>query len=209
MDTWNGVSCLHSLIPAPPEEVLYTDASGSWGCGAIWSPWWLQCPWGNLWEGENIALKELLPIALAVGGWGRYWMQKHILVLCDNMAVVEVFRSRTSHHKTIMHLLRCLHFLETLWQISLQVKHIAGAKNIAADAISRNSIQALRRAAPGTAELPTAIPHCLWDILTNDIDWTSPRWKPRQKSYLQAVLPPPQQGCMSQGKEHSWPVAFD
>ena len=209
LDTWNGVSCVHSLIPAPPDEVIYTDASGSWGCGAIWEPQWLQRPWRDLWEGVSIAVKELLPIVLAVGVWGRYWIQKHILVLCDNMAIVEVFKSRTSHHKTIMHLLRCLHFLEAHWEITLRVKHIAGVRNLAADAISRNSLQALRLAAPGAAESPTEIPQGLWDILTSDIDWTSPRWKPRLKSYLQTVLPPPRLGCMNLENDRSWPSVFD
>ena len=209
LEEWNGVSWMYSHVPAQADEVVYTDASGSWGCGAFWAPLWIQCPWRGLWEGMSIAVKELLPIVLAVGVWGKLWTHKHIQVFCDNMAIVEVLRSRTSHHKTIMHLLRCLHFLEAHWEITLQIKHIAGAKNHAADAISRNSLQALRRAAPQVADTPTEIPQPLWDILTNDIDWTSPHWKPRLKSYLQVVLPHPPPECMIPGKEHSWHSAAD
>ena len=33
MDSWNGVSLLKSHIQHPPDVHIFTDASGSWGCG--------------------------------------------------------------------------------------------------------------------------------------------------------------------------------
>lgn len=35
LDNWHGVSCLQTHIHSQPDFVLYTDASGAWGCGAI------------------------------------------------------------------------------------------------------------------------------------------------------------------------------
>ena len=35
-----------------PHIVFSTDASGSWGCGAIWQTRWIQCPWLKEWESE-------------------------------------------------------------------------------------------------------------------------------------------------------------
>ena len=193
------MSFLRSHCIAPTDEDVYSDASGSWGYGAIWRSSWLQCPWGDVWEGMNIAAKELLPIVLAVGIWGEDWRHRHIQVFCDNGAIVEVFKSCTSHHKTIMH----LHFLEAYWDFTLRVRHIPGAKNIAADAISRNSMQVFRRAAPEAEKKPTEIPRPLWEILTDNIDWTSPLWKPRLMSYLRVVSHHPQRGCTRQERKPS------
>ena len=46
---------------------MWSDASGSWGCGAVWNNRWLQVSWLEVPEFVKapIAAKELLPI---VGG---------------------------------------------------------------------------------------------------------------------------------------------
>ena len=44
------------------DETFFTDASGSWGCGAVWGNKWIQCPWNSSWTAESIVVKELLPI---------------------------------------------------------------------------------------------------------------------------------------------------
>ena len=54
---WNG----HSLTPSEePSVVISTDASGSWGCGALLSnSQWFQLQWPTSWEAVHIAAKEL------------------------------------------------------------------------------------------------------------------------------------------------------
>ena len=37
LEKWNGISCLHTHIPSKEDVIVATDASGSWGCGAVWS----------------------------------------------------------------------------------------------------------------------------------------------------------------------------
>lgn len=51
----------------PTMEVveLELDASGGWGCAAVWGPHWLQWQWSNKAQLWHIAPKELLPILLA------------------------------------------------------------------------------------------------------------------------------------------------
>ena len=40
---WNGVSFLEcSMTPQPPDIFIETDASGSWGCGALFNNLWFQ-----------------------------------------------------------------------------------------------------------------------------------------------------------------------
>ena len=140
MARWNNSSMLSAHLPTQPDRHLFTDASGSWGCGALCNHDWFHHPWPVEWAQTNIATRELVPNVLAVGLWGRVWQGLHILVRSDNMAVVELFRSRSSHDPDLMHLLRCLHFLAARYDISLAALHIRGVDNTAAFGCSPSSM---------------------------------------------------------------------
>ena len=93
-----------------------------------------------MWSDKSIALKELLPIALA---WGKFWSHKRVQVFCDNAAVIEIINEKkTSKCEDIMHLIRCLHFFLAYYDCTLK------AVNVAADAISRNRPQVLYHTVP-------------------------------------------------------------
>ena len=83
--------------------------------------------WCNLWQRmvltllggsreyislQTITVKELLPIVIAAAIWGSRWVGKTIRAQCDNAAIVAVLSSRTSKEVEVMHLLRCLAFLQ-------------------------------------------------------------------------------------------------
>ena len=107
---WNGVS----FLPSPthlPTCIMASDASGHWGCGAWFGTAWFQIPWDNTTASFLITVKELLPIIVAGVLWGHDWRGRKILWLCDNQAVVDCLRSRSSRHGGIMHLLRNLYSL--------------------------------------------------------------------------------------------------
>ena len=55
-----------------------------------------------------INTKELVPIVLAVAMWGNLWRNSHVLIRCDNLAVVMVLRTRTCKDAVMMHLLRLI-----------------------------------------------------------------------------------------------------
>ena len=107
---------VHDPLWHPQVEFL-SDASGSWGCGAVWEMEWLQCPWNG---DKGIATKELLPIVLAAAVWGNKWAHKHVLVECDNMAVVFVINSLKCKDPTMLHSLWCLHFFTAQFDIKLR-----------------------------------------------------------------------------------------
>ena len=73
-----------------PDELVTTDASGSWGCGAVWQNAWIQLAWEAEWLDKSIAAKELVPIVLACASWGNQWSGRSVLIKCDNMSVVQV-----------------------------------------------------------------------------------------------------------------------
>ena len=62
---WNGIGLLSALGKVRPTVCLESDASGSWGCGAVWQHRWLQLEWGLGTERLGIAAKETIPVVLA------------------------------------------------------------------------------------------------------------------------------------------------
>ena len=116
-----------------------SDASGSWGCGAYWGQEWFQveCA-GTSVESASIAVKELLPLVIAVPLWGSRWKGATVMCRCDNEAVVEVITTMTAHDKRIMQLLWCLFLLEARFDCHLLASHIPGIHNELADHLSRN-----------------------------------------------------------------------
>ena len=103
LERWNGRSMMEVHDPLwHPQVVFSSDASRSWGCGAVWEMEWLQCPRNGAWADKGIATKELLPIVLAAAVWGNKWAHKHVLVVCDNMAVVYVSNSLSNYAAFIM-----------------------------------------------------------------------------------------------------------
>ena len=138
MERWNGVG----ILPSPETErvELVSDASGSWGCAAVWGTQWWQWCWNAKAQSWHIAPKELLPVLLSCIVWGEEWSGKLIRCHCDNMAVVEVLNSGYSRDREMMHPLRCLFFIAEHFRIQVEAVHLPGKENGLADALSRNNI---------------------------------------------------------------------
>ena len=78
LEHWNGVAMLAAAQGRPPDYHLFTDASGTLGCGAWSGHLWFQYLWPVVFAERSIAVKELLPIVLAscgalAGDNSRYW----------------------------------------------------------------------------------------------------------------------------------------
>ena len=170
---WNGVSFLPTPALLPSVELM-SDASGSWGCGAWHARSWFQLQWDARSHPLSIAEKELLPIILACAIWGRSW-QGH-RVVCNQM-VVACLRSRTSKVKGIMHVLRCLVFVEAHFKCSLCPAYINTTRNHLADDLSRNYSDSFLSKVPYMDPHPTEVPQPLLTLLLDQhADWTSQRW---------------------------------
>ncbi len=201
LDLWNGVTCsllsLH-LAHITPDVTIFTDASGSWGCGGHWEDKWFQCQWTKDWEGEGISVKEMLPVVLACALWGSQWTQRCVLVKTDNESVVHIVRSRTCKEPRTLHLLRCLQFFLAAFQIHLRIEHVAGVSNITADALSRNLLQVFQ------GQRPTAERNCtpisataVRMLISGQPDWLSPDWRAMLLSICMPGLPQAPPGRMA------------
>lgn len=175
MEGWNGVSLISRM--APQRIPLVSDASGSWGCGAFWGPHWFQWQWEGRASDWTIAPKELLPIVCSLAIWGKHWSGSRVECRCDNAAVVAVVNSGKAKDSTLLHLLRCLFFVAAHYSVHIHASHIPGKDNVAADALSRNSLSSFLQVVPDADKDPTPIPRTLLDLTVREQpDWTSPRW---------------------------------
>ena len=107
---WNG----KSILPKAHASHSFTsDASGSWGCGAVSdSASWFQVEWPSSWQHRHIAVKEMVPVVIAIAIWGKLWQSSTVQVFSDNMSVVCALTGGVARDPLLMHLLRCLHFLQ-------------------------------------------------------------------------------------------------
>ncbi len=177
MEQWNGVAMLRDPEGQAPGQHIFSDASGSFGCGAWWESMWFQIAWTGGMEGTSIAFKELVPIVVACMLWGREWKGQVVLAHCDNMAVVEVVNAGYSKDKMLMHLVRTLFWVQAYLQVVVKAEHIPGYRNGPADAISRNNLSSFFAQVPGAARTPTQVPREAVRLLcVTRLDWLSPTW---------------------------------
>ena len=187
---WNGTSFL-PLPPHLPTWYVFSDASGSWGCGAWFDRHWFQLQWSPPVADFQIAIKELIPILLGCAIWGRTWSTCRIIWHCDNQAVVACLHSRSSRDPVLMHLLRNLAFIESLYSFHLHAEYIDTHTNHIADDISRNNLSSfflkVPRAYPSPSPIPRELPHLL---LNQQASWISPHWRQLFINTLNKASPP-------------------
>ena len=186
INRWNGISFLHPANLAY-EHHVYTDASGSWGFGAVFANRWLQQPWSPEWSTINIMAKELVPIVVSCAVWGPLLRHKSVEFHCDNQGLVAAINKGSSKEVTGMHLIRCLWFFTAIFDIHITATHIAGIANNAADMLSRNQADKLLTAFPHTSNSPTPLPQSLCRLVSpSKLDWTSHQFRRLfKKTYYQ------------------------
>ena len=106
LTSWNGLSLFRSTVVAPKFHI-HTDASGSWGCGALFQHCF-QLPWDNSWLNTNIMAKELLPIILSTAIWGPKLQKSQVCYHCNDSSVVDALSKSSARDTVVMQLLRCL-----------------------------------------------------------------------------------------------------
>ena len=177
IQSWNGVSMLRDQKRSHPDHQIWSDASGSWGAGAIWLTHWFQLQWPATLQAEQIAIKELIPITLSCALWGSHWKGMTIQAHCDNDAVVAIINSGYTREPFLMHLLRCIFFISAKSDFTIFATHIPGHLNTVADAVSRNNTPLFRSLSPQADPTPTEIPQDLISkLLVEKPDWTSNSW---------------------------------
>jgi len=175
-DSWNGISMLWDSHNLNPEFIMFSDASGSWGCGAFWDSLWFHLEWPVNFKPLSIAVKEFVPVVLAAALFGRHWHGHLIQFSVDNMSVVHVLNSTYSKDPHLMHMIRVLVFLAAYFNFWFRAEHIEGRSNCLADALSRNNLEYFLSQSPLARDCSPDIPATLMTLLGDPQDWTSPQW---------------------------------
>ena len=90
------------------------------------------------------------------------------------MAVINSCRAKD---EKLMHLLRGIFFVVAHFNIYVHATHVPGVENVAADALSRNSLSTFLQEVPNAEAQPTQIPQALVDMTVwEQPNWTSERW---------------------------------
>ena len=176
---WSGISTQQFLLLRDPDRHLFTDASGSWGCGAWVSPNWFHLSWEGFTQLHSIALKELFPIILACAVWGRQWQGQYILCHSDNVAAVSQVNHLHARDPLAAHFLRCLAFFQALFDFRIRAVHISGQLNRGADDLSRNRVDQFLVSHPAISPSPSQVSRRALDLPLSQCssDWTSPQWR--------------------------------
>ena len=171
---WNGVS----MFPCPPRPTFTatSDASGTWGCGAWSGSGWFQLEWPVEAKDCHISYKELFAGLMSAAVWGKRWRGSSVQWLCDNQAAVHAVSRRSCRDQDMMHLIRCLFFLEAWFGFEVVAAHLPGRENMLADDLSRNRLSAFLSKAPSVDPAPVSIPPALPKLLLDRNGWMSPTW---------------------------------
>eukprot|EP00731_Ephydatia_muelleri_P012479 Em0006g1373a len=173
---WNGVSMMWDDRRKHPDQMVWSDASGSWGCGAYWHTRWFQYPWTEVSTEWSIAVKEMVPVMWGCFVWGSEWVRGVVQWSCDNLAVVEVINRGCSKDEHLAHLLRCIHFAEAKFNFTLVARHVEGVANDKADDLSRNRLSSFLSKVSEAVDRPTQIPPWLEQLGAVTGEWTNKTW---------------------------------
>jgi hypothetical protein len=141
-----GQGTKHAAIidprPEPACDTLdwHTDASGSYGYGAVLGSEWISEPWNDELAHWSISAKELYAVVVAACTWRAKLSGRYVVIHCDNSATVACINSMSAHNLTMRILIRELFLMAAQAGFRLRAEHIAGEKNIEADWLSRNRL---------------------------------------------------------------------
>ena len=163
VDNFNGKLLLQEHRWVTSDSLhFYTDASGTFGYGAVFKTHWFYGPWQDHQLSNGITWKELFPIVLAIDTWGPLLQNKCITLHSDNYAVVYILNKQTTKNACVIHLVR--RFVISCMKYNLLIKavHVPGKFNQLPDALSRFQIAKFHSLAPWMDEKPTPVPNHLF-----------------------------------------------
>ena len=161
---WNGHSFfLDSWVTSSPDLQLYTDAASTVGFGGFFNGKWFQGRWPphlliNKTKGISIEWQELFPILLACSLWYPHFSGKRLQFWCDNQSVVAIINLGHSKAPRVMDLVRFLVLISMKHNFLVRARHVPGANNQIADALSHFQVQCFRELAPSADQTPCTIP---------------------------------------------------
>ena len=149
---------------------IYTDSSKNphLGCGGVHVNQWFALGWDPVFVKEmdpSIEYLELYVLVVGVHLWISQYANSHILIHCDNQAVVAMVNNTTSSCKHCMILLRLMVLQSLILNVKISARYVRSSLNQRSDALSRKKFDLFwRLSSSRTEKLPLKIPHHLWPM---------------------------------------------
>ena len=131
------------------EKQLFSDASAhpDLGFGAILGKRWVKNTWdpGFMRQHDpSIEYLELFAVCTRILTWQQELTNIHLLVHCDNQAVVSMINGLTSKCRNCMKLLRILVLDGLIYNRKLTAIYVTSKNNFLSDSLSRNQMDRFR-----------------------------------------------------------------
>jgi len=126
----------------PPDVIVHTDASSSFGFGGWWDSAWFAGSWPDAMrlssQGSSTLFLELSAILLAVAVWAPLWRGRVVHLYTDNRGAVEAWRARSSQSDRPMAVIRLIALLLIKYGVGLfRLYWLSSEDNFVADSLSR------------------------------------------------------------------------
>jgi hypothetical protein len=155
---WNGTSVFLEHNWTLSSVLTFAADASNLGMGAVYLNHWWSAPFNSAHLKFPIAWRELFAILVECRTWGHAWTSKHILIECDNLAIVHSMNNGTSKNCDIMSLIQDIFFLGSYFCFDVRLKHLPGLLNIGPDLLSRLKIPEFAATFPAANKDPTPIP---------------------------------------------------
>ena len=166
LSSFNGRSMMaHRFWDTSRMQFLYTDAAGSVGFGATFKSAWLYGTWPSTLRGSSIAVKEMVPIVIAIHTWLAELAGQCVKIISDNLSVVCAINAQSCRDPALMAWVRRFFVICVLSGIHVWAEHIPSHRNASADALSRGLFQRFRNLRPSAAREATAWTWATFDDL--------------------------------------------
>ena len=128
------------IDPVPATEInMYSDASGTIGFGALCGTSWMYGQWSEkfLSYKPSIEYQELYAVTTGIVTWIRRFMNKRIILFCDNISAVCMINKSAAKCKNCMVLIRLIMVECMQHNVKVNAKYVPSKQNVLSDALSR------------------------------------------------------------------------
>ena len=137
-ETFNGVSAIPGTVWSKPDFVFSSDSCLT-GCGAMSETHYFhfELPKHIIDAGRYVNQFETNAVLIAIRDWKSQFVNKNILIYCDNTSTVDILKSGRASCPFMQSCLREIRFHSAQFNFRVRAVPLRGVDNRLSDALSR------------------------------------------------------------------------
>lgn len=129
------------------------------------------------------------PLSLQQQCGGPLWKGSLVICHCDNAAVVAQVNKLHACDPQASHMLRCLVFLQAIYNCQIRAVHVAGVNNPGADELSHSRAGTFLNRYSQVSPTPSQVPLAWVKLICQQAsDWTSAHWRAMLNDFWRRAL---------------------